>query len=51
MMRILSVEDDIDLQRLLALALVDDDFEMRFAYTEQKARRPSRCARTSSCAT
>jgi CheY-like chemotaxis protein len=33
MIRILSVEDDVDLQRLLALALVDEDFEMHYAFT------------------
>jgi len=31
--RVLSVEDDHDLQRLLALALADGEFEAHFAYT------------------
>lgn len=33
MIRILSVEDDVDLQRLLALALADEDFEVHYAFT------------------
>ncbi len=33
MIRLLSVEDDPDLQRLLALALADEDFEVHFAFT------------------
>lgn len=33
MIRVLSVEDDVDLQRLLALAIVDEDLEMHFAFT------------------
>ena len=33
MTRILSVEDDVDLQRLLALALTDADFELHYAFT------------------
>ncbi|MBI2789449.1 MAG: response regulator [Elusimicrobia bacterium] len=33
MIRVLSVEDDHDLQRLLALALADGEFEAHFAYT------------------
>ena len=33
MIRVLSVEDDRDLQRLLALALADGEFEAHFAYT------------------
>jgi CheY-like chemotaxis protein len=33
MIRILSVEDDVDLQRLLALALADEDFEIHYAFT------------------
>ncbi|MCR4294017.1 MAG: response regulator [Elusimicrobia bacterium] len=33
MVRLLSVEDDPDLQRLLALALADEDFEVHFAFT------------------
>jgi CheY-like chemotaxis protein len=33
MMRILSVEDDADLQRLMALALADEDFEVHYAFT------------------
>jgi CheY-like chemotaxis protein len=33
MIRILSVEDDADLQRLLALTIADEDFELHFAFT------------------
>ncbi|MDD5302824.1 MAG: response regulator [Elusimicrobia bacterium] len=33
MIRLLSVEDDPDLQRLLALALAGADFEAHFAFT------------------
>ncbi|MDP3543127.1 MAG: response regulator [Elusimicrobiota bacterium] len=33
MMRLLSIEDDPDLQRLLALALADEEFEVHFAFT------------------
>jgi len=33
MIRVLSVEDDPDLQRLLALALAGDEFEGHFAFT------------------
>lgn len=33
MIRVLSVEDDRDLQRLLALALAGGDFEAHFAFT------------------
>lgn len=33
MIRLLSVEDDTDLQRLLALAVADEDFEVHFAPT------------------
>ena len=33
MIRILSVEDDVDLQRLLALALADEDLEVHYAFT------------------
>jgi len=33
MIRLLSVEDDPDLQRLLALALADEDFEVHLAFT------------------
>jgi DNA-binding response OmpR family regulator len=33
MIRLLSVEDDPDLQRLLALALADEDFEVHYAFT------------------
>lgn len=33
MIRVLSVEDDHDLQRLLALALAEGEFEAHFAYT------------------
>lgn len=33
MMRVLSVEDDPDLQRLLALCLAGDEFEAHFALT------------------
>lgn len=32
MMRVLSVEDDPDLQRLLALTLAGDEFEAHFAF-------------------
>lgn len=32
MIRILSIEDDVDLQRLLALALADEDFEVHYAF-------------------
>jgi len=31
--RILSIEDEPDLQRLRALALVDEDFELHYAFT------------------
>lgn len=33
MARLLSIEDDPDLQRLLALALAEDEFEVHFAFT------------------
>lgn len=33
MIRVLSVEDDPDLQRLLALALAGEEFEAHFAFT------------------
>ena len=33
MTRILSVEDDVDLQRLLALALAGEEFEVHHAFT------------------
>lgn len=33
MIRVLSVEDDHDLQRLLALALAEGEFEAHFAFT------------------
>ena len=33
MNRVLSVEDDVDLQRLLALALAGEEFEVQYAFT------------------